>query len=54
MNHPMSAEDMSLLVRALYRDVTELDERLRHVEATVRELQRERQPVDLRPADVRS
>jgi len=34
----MSIEDMSLLLRALYRDVTDLDERLRRLQASVLEL----------------
>jgi hypothetical protein len=38
MNHPLELEDLSLLVRALHRDVTELDERLRRVEMLVHEL----------------
>jgi hypothetical protein len=38
MNHPMELEDLSLLVRALHRDVSELDERLRRVEVLVHEL----------------
>jgi hypothetical protein len=38
MNHPLDLEDLSLLVRALHRDVTDLDERLRRVEQIVHEL----------------
>jgi hypothetical protein len=38
MNHPMELEDLSLLVRALHHDVSELDERLRRVEQLVHEL----------------
>jgi hypothetical protein len=38
MNHPMEIEDLSLLVRALHRDVSELDARLHRVEALVHEL----------------
>jgi len=38
MNHPMELEDLSLLVRALHRDVTELDERLRKVEELLNQM----------------
>jgi hypothetical protein len=38
MNHPIEADDLSLLVRALHRDVSELDERLRRVELLLHEL----------------
>jgi hypothetical protein len=55
MNHPLELEDLSLLVRALHRDVTELDERLRGVEEIVRELRDRRvladQALDLRMAE---
>ncbi|MFY9587564.1 MAG: hypothetical protein WAT66_08930 [Actinomycetota bacterium] len=39
MNHPLELNDLTLLVRALHRDVSELDARLRAVEDVVRELQ---------------
>jgi hypothetical protein len=35
----MELEDLTLLVRALHHDVSELDERLRRVEATLAGLQ---------------
>ena len=38
MNHPLDLNDLSLLVRALHRDVSDLDERLRRMEEIVREL----------------
>jgi len=44
MKHPMALEDLSLLVRALHRDVSDLDERLRRVEETVLELRDGRIP----------
>ena len=34
-NQQLGFEDLTLLVRALHRDVSELDERLRRVEATL-------------------
>ena len=37
-NYAMGLEDLSLLVRALHRDVSELDERLRRVETALAEL----------------
>ena len=39
MNHPLELNDLTLLVRALHRDVSELDARLRAVEDIVRDLQ---------------
>ena len=52
MNHPLELNDLTLLVRALHRDVSELDARLRSVEAVVQQLQEllfaERPEVDLR------
>lgn len=39
MNHPLELNDLSLLVRALHRDVSDLDARLRRMEELVRELQ---------------
>jgi hypothetical protein len=39
MNHPLELNDLSLLVRALHRDVSELDARLRRMEEIVHELQ---------------
>lgn len=39
MNHPLELNDLSLLVRALHRDVSELDARLRRVEEILHELQ---------------
>jgi hypothetical protein len=38
MNHPLDLNDLSLLVRALHRDVSELDARLRRMEEIVHEL----------------
>jgi hypothetical protein len=38
MNHPLDLNDLSLLVRALHRDVSELDARLRRMEGIVHEL----------------
>ena len=39
MNHPLELNDLTLLVRALHRDVSELDARLRRMEELVQELQ---------------
>ena len=39
MNHPLELNDLSLLVRALHRDVSDLDERLRRMEEIVHGLQ---------------
>jgi hypothetical protein len=39
MNRPLELNDLTLLVRALHRDVSELDARLHAVEDVVRELQ---------------
>jgi hypothetical protein len=52
MNHPLELEDLSLLVRALHRDVTELDERLRSVEEVLHQL-RDRQVLADRALDLR-
>ncbi len=52
MNHPLDLNDLSLLVRALHRDVSDLDERLRGVEEIVHEL-RERFPADAPEIDLR-
>jgi hypothetical protein len=38
MDHPLELNDLTLLVRALHRDVSDLDARLREVEQVVREL----------------
>ena len=52
MNHPLDLHDLSLLVRALHRDVSELDERLRRMEETLQGLQEsimgEEPDIDLR------
>ena len=52
MNHPLDIGELSLLVRALHRDVSELDDRLRRLEETVRELQGDAvvrpTPIDIR------
>ena len=38
MNHPLELNDLTLLVRALHRDVSDLDARLRAMEEIVHEL----------------
>lgn len=44
----MSPEDLTLLMRALHRDVSELDERLRRLEATIHQMREEAPEFDLR------
>jgi hypothetical protein len=52
MNHALDMRELSLLVRALHRDVSDLDERLRRVEQILRESQEDLvaqpAPIDIR------
>jgi hypothetical protein len=53
MNHPLDLSDLSLLVRALHKDVSDLDDRLRDLEAQLRALREKGSadvPIDLRIA----
>jgi hypothetical protein len=51
MDRAMDPADLSLIVRALHRDVSDLDERLRRVQAEIAELRADAAisaPIDLR------
>jgi hypothetical protein len=53
MDHPLDVGELSLLVRALHRDVSDLDERLRRLEQVVRELQETLAVPDAAPIEIR-